>query len=197
MTDTAAPLRRIAVILENGFVQNICSETPEALADVEIMVINYDTEDADLEDLSLVPQEDGTDAEAVVSFQSIDRAAISLSDIRPVPPPRRPGAVVCNHCQLTFVPDRDGGLCPACRVALWEYLKAQETAPKPAEPGRLYGLIICAHVGAIIPRKIEKLADPKPLYTREEAAAAMAKAAKHPSVESVEIQQRVFPQVAP
>ena len=77
-----APLK-IGIVLDGGLVQAVVSDNPEALANADILVIDYDTEGADISDLSIVLQGDRkTVAFACVHRESIERAEIDLSGVR-------------------------------------------------------------------------------------------------------------------
>lgn len=77
---------RIAVTVEGGLVQNVITEDRRLLS-VEVTVIDYDTEGADADKISRVPQEpittdDSNFADAVVSMHEIGLAKIDLGSIR-------------------------------------------------------------------------------------------------------------------
>lgn len=71
----------IAVILEGGRVQCVVSDDPADFGK-EITVIDYDTEDASADELSVVPQDDGSYADAIVHKERVSEALIDLKGIR-------------------------------------------------------------------------------------------------------------------
>jgi hypothetical protein len=52
-------MRRIVITVQGGLIQDISSSEP-----IECLVIDYDTEGADADQLTSIPQDDGTTAEA-------------------------------------------------------------------------------------------------------------------------------------
>ena len=56
-------MNRIAIIMEGGIIQNILADE-----EVYITIVDYDTEDAEEEDLTEVPQNDGTSVEAFIGY---------------------------------------------------------------------------------------------------------------------------------
>ena len=56
-------MNRIAIIMEGGIIQDILADE-----EVSIMIIDYDTEDAEEEDLTEVPQDDGTSVKAFIDY---------------------------------------------------------------------------------------------------------------------------------
>ena len=72
----------LAIVIEGGMVQDIVSNHPNAFAFVDdVMVIDYDDDSADPDDLTIVPQEDGTEADALCHSSSISTAAIGLAAV--------------------------------------------------------------------------------------------------------------------
>ena len=57
---------RMGVIMDDGLVQDIVTNHPDLL-DIHTQIIDFDTEDTDLDDLYLVPQLDGSTVEARVA----------------------------------------------------------------------------------------------------------------------------------
>lgn len=72
----SAAARQLYVVIDGGLVSSICSPTPDALADLDVTVIDYDTDGAETEDLGKVKQDDGRLADAFVSEHAIERATI-------------------------------------------------------------------------------------------------------------------------
>ena len=60
----------IVITIEGGLVQGISSDDP-AEQGKEVVVIDYDAEGADPEEIHQVPQGDGETAEATVSLQEV------------------------------------------------------------------------------------------------------------------------------
>ena len=56
-------MNRIAIIMEGGLIQNIFADE-----EVDITIVDYDTEGADEEDLTEVLQNDGTSVEAFIYY---------------------------------------------------------------------------------------------------------------------------------
>lgn len=70
----------LAVVLEGGVVQSVVSDRPEELH-AELMVIDYDSQGMDEQDLSQIPQSDGEMAQAWVYSPDLDKATIDLDGI--------------------------------------------------------------------------------------------------------------------
>jgi hypothetical protein len=79
-----APKPKLAIVLDGGLVQCVVSDRPEMFAGLEVLTIDYDTDGADDDELSSVPQAGGTDEEAVVGWHDITQATINLRDITPL-----------------------------------------------------------------------------------------------------------------
>jgi hypothetical protein len=60
-------MNRIAIIMEGGLIQDIL-----AVEDVDITIVDYDTEGAEEEDLTEIPQNDGTSVEAFIGYPNVD-----------------------------------------------------------------------------------------------------------------------------
>ena len=74
------PLPILAVVIEGGLVQTICSDQPEKFAGIDVVVIDYDTDGSD--DLTPVPQGNGTDpVDACVSLWHTEKAGIELQEV--------------------------------------------------------------------------------------------------------------------
>ena len=69
----------LAVVMEGGLVQSVVSNT--ALPDLNVLVIEYDTEGSNPESLVSVPQADGSSAMAWSSFYDIEAATIDLAAV--------------------------------------------------------------------------------------------------------------------
>lgn len=72
----------LVVTIEGGVVQSISSDQPEAFEGITFRVIDYDTEGADLEYLSTVPQSGVRRELAVVREMSVENLGIDLGGIR-------------------------------------------------------------------------------------------------------------------
>jgi len=70
----------IGIILQGGLVQCVVSNAPE-LIDADVVVIDYDSEGADEDELMTVPQSDGTETEAVGHREEIAPTDIDLKGI--------------------------------------------------------------------------------------------------------------------
>ena len=77
------PKPKLAVILDGGLVQCVVSDTPDAFTHVDACIIDYmgkvDLE-PDPEDVISIDQGDGTDAKAVVRWDSVYKADITIPD---------------------------------------------------------------------------------------------------------------------
>ncbi len=60
-------MNRIAIIMDGGIIQNILADE-----EVDITIVDYDTEDAEEEDLTAVRQTDGTSVEAYLGYPNAD-----------------------------------------------------------------------------------------------------------------------------
>jgi len=69
----------LAVVMEGGLVQSIVSETD--LPELNVLVIDYDTQGTNPEDRVSVPQVDGSSAMAWSSFYAIEAATIDLAAV--------------------------------------------------------------------------------------------------------------------
>jgi uncharacterized protein YegL len=56
-------MNRIAIIMDGGLIQDILADE-----EVDITIVDYDTEDAEEEDLTEVLQNDGTSVEAYIGY---------------------------------------------------------------------------------------------------------------------------------
>ncbi len=56
-------MNRIAIIMEGGIIHDILADE-----EVYITIVDYDTEDAEEEDLTEVPQYDGTSVQAFIGY---------------------------------------------------------------------------------------------------------------------------------
>jgi hypothetical protein len=63
-------MNRIAIIMEGGIIHDILADE-----EVDITVVDYDTEDADEEDLTEVPQNNGKSVEAFIGYPNVDLSA--------------------------------------------------------------------------------------------------------------------------
>lgn len=71
----------VAVILEGGLVQCIVSDRPNDIQPMNLMVLDYDTEGVDEEELLQVPQKDGSISTATGRYVGFDYAEIGLSAV--------------------------------------------------------------------------------------------------------------------
>jgi hypothetical protein len=79
-----APKPKLAIVLEGGLVQCVVSDQPEMFAGLEVLTIDYDTDGADDDEISTVPQADGTEEEAIVGWHDITQATTDLMGIKPL-----------------------------------------------------------------------------------------------------------------
>lgn len=63
-------MNRIAIIMEGGLIQDILADE-----EVDITIIDYDTEGAEEEDLTAVPKKDGRSVEAFIGYPNADISA--------------------------------------------------------------------------------------------------------------------------
>jgi hypothetical protein len=78
MTETTKPI--IFITVEGGIVQSICSDHPDAIG--RVFVIDYDTDDADDDDLTYVPQDRGhEDATAYVGERTAEPWDIDFNEL--------------------------------------------------------------------------------------------------------------------
>ncbi len=75
------PAPYLGIVLQGGIVQAIVSDQPELMADWKVMVIDYDTESTQDEDLVSVPQSDGSDSKAWAYLDSVTQTAIDLKAV--------------------------------------------------------------------------------------------------------------------
>jgi hypothetical protein len=76
-----APPPTMAIILEGGLVQCIVSDHPGNFPPMNFMVLDYDTEGADEEELLQVPQKDGSVSTATGRYLGFDQADIGLAAV--------------------------------------------------------------------------------------------------------------------
>ncbi len=72
---------RLAVVLEGGMVSSICSDHPELLNQIYVITIDYDTDGADEDEITLVPQGGIRSEPAIVSRGTIDPTEIKLDEL--------------------------------------------------------------------------------------------------------------------
>lgn len=78
LANRAVP-RRLAVVLEGGIVQSVVGQNvPD---DIDLAIVDYDTDGADAEDLTPVRQANGSEASAIVSSPRIDDPVIDLDSV--------------------------------------------------------------------------------------------------------------------
>ncbi len=71
----------VAVILEGGLVQSVVSDRPNDIQPINLMVLDYDTEGADEEELLQVPQKDGSVSTATGRYLGFEHANIGLASV--------------------------------------------------------------------------------------------------------------------
>jgi hypothetical protein len=71
----------VAIILEGGLVQCIVSDRPNGIQPMNLMVLDYDTEGADEEELLQVLQKDGSVSSATGRYLDFDKADIGLDAV--------------------------------------------------------------------------------------------------------------------
>ena len=71
----------VAIILEGGLVQCIVSDRPGGIQSMNVMVLDYDTEGADEDELLQVPQKDGSVSTATGRYLGFDQAEIGLAEV--------------------------------------------------------------------------------------------------------------------
>ena len=71
----------VAVILEGGLVQCVVSDRPNDIQPMNLMVLDYDTEGADEEELLQVPQKDGSVSTATGRYLGFEHADIGLASV--------------------------------------------------------------------------------------------------------------------
>jgi len=83
LPETAAQPARptLGVVLEGGLISAVISNDPARLPIDEVVILDYDTEGADEEDLYDVLQPDGSTVQAYASITAFDKAGIDLESI--------------------------------------------------------------------------------------------------------------------
>ena len=71
----------VGIILEGGLVQSVVSTAPEHLPDLDLVILDYDVEGADADELLHVPQGDGATAQAVGRIESITQSDIDIEAV--------------------------------------------------------------------------------------------------------------------
>lgn len=79
MTKSKGPM--LCIVLEGGMVQSVVTNDLNALSDLQIMVIDYDTDGADDRDLIQVRQQDGKMAEAYGHHDTLEQSGIDLGEV--------------------------------------------------------------------------------------------------------------------
>jgi hypothetical protein len=73
------PLNLLAIVLQGGVVQSVVATVP--LPDVDLLVIDYDTEGVDPDRLMSVPQADGALSDATAGFLNLEYPRIDLAAV--------------------------------------------------------------------------------------------------------------------
>ncbi len=89
---------KLAVILEGGLVQ--CIVGTGALIGKNVVVIDYDTEGGDMDDIVVIEQGDGSNADAYVSSHTVTLAEIGIPFGEFDPLPADPTAAALEALQL-------------------------------------------------------------------------------------------------
>lgn len=77
----ATPL--LVISMEGGLVTAVCTDQPERLKDFRVVVVDYDTDDADPKDLNDVIQADGSVSEAYIgNWGPPEELTIDADDLR-------------------------------------------------------------------------------------------------------------------
>ena len=71
----------VAIILEGGLVQCVVSDRPDDIQPMNLMILDYDTEGADEEELLQVPQKDGSVSMATGRYEGFCQAEIDPSAV--------------------------------------------------------------------------------------------------------------------
>jgi hypothetical protein len=71
----------VAVILEGGLVQSVVSDRPNEIQPINLMVLDYNTEGADEDELLQVPQKDGSFSTATGRYLGFEKASIGLDSV--------------------------------------------------------------------------------------------------------------------
>lgn len=66
---------RLAVTMEGGIIQEILTED-SCLFGVEVVIIDYDTEGADADQLTMIPQSDGKETKAWARLETIGECLV-------------------------------------------------------------------------------------------------------------------------
>lgn len=77
-------MAKLAIVIQDGLVQAVVTDDPEAVKTVidTVLVIDYDAEGADEDEISLVPRENGRFAEACIHAEDVEQAAFDFGDIK-------------------------------------------------------------------------------------------------------------------
>lgn len=71
----------VGVIIEGGLVQSVVSTAPERVTYLNLVILDYDVEGADADELLHVPQGDGASAQAVGRIEQITLSDIDLEAV--------------------------------------------------------------------------------------------------------------------
>lgn len=72
-------MKTITIVLEGGLVS--CAIAPEAMSDTQIMIIDYDTNCAEADEVIMVPQANGKECPAFVDVLPVTKSSIDLSTV--------------------------------------------------------------------------------------------------------------------
>jgi hypothetical protein len=73
----------LGVVLDGGLVQSIVSNRPQSLQNLDVLIVDYDVEDMDEEQLhEVIDPHDGKPHKAAVRLAAIEPAKIDLSGLR-------------------------------------------------------------------------------------------------------------------
>ena len=81
-TDDPPPARPVVgVIIEGGLVQSVVSTAPDQMSYLDLVILDYDVEGADSDELLHVPQGNGASAQAVGRIEHITLSDIDLTAV--------------------------------------------------------------------------------------------------------------------
>ena len=81
-TDDPPPVKPVVgIIIEGGLVQSVVSTVPDRVSYLDLVILDYDVEGADADELLHVPQGDGASAQAVGRIEQITQSDIDLTAV--------------------------------------------------------------------------------------------------------------------